>query len=111
MVRTEPTCMHILMLLLTSYRNQLQSIPDFQSGSFDLDALCSELRAKARCEESGVMVDQEHVAAAFKKLAKKDETTGKFLSASEKTKAMPHLMFEQQTWDDALKKQLAMNGK
>jgi len=51
--------------------NQLQSNPDFQEGKFDLDGLCSELRAKARCSESGVMVDQNHVDAALRKLGSK----------------------------------------
>jgi len=75
--------------------NQLQKNPDFQDGKFDLDNLCSELRAKARCSESGVMVDQNYVDAAFKKLSKKDDAN----------KAdMPSLMFEQSSWDNVLKK-------
>ncbi|KAK5136781.1 hypothetical protein LTR08_002077 [Meristemomyces frigidus] len=83
--------------------NQLQSIPDFRSGSFDLDGLCSELRAKARCSESGVMVDQEHVEAAFKKMGKKDDK-GRFIAASQPMTDMPPLMFEQDSWDNVLKK-------
>lgn len=70
--------------------NQLQSNPDFQEGKFDLDGLCSELRAKARCSESGVMVDQDHVDAALRKLGKKDE--------GGKAPNMPSLMFEQESW-------------
>lgn len=70
--------------------NQLQSNPDFQEGKFDLDGLCSELRAKARCSESGVMVDQDHVDAALKKLGKKDQK-GKVMD-------VPPLMFEQESW-------------
>ena len=80
------------------YRNQLQSNPDFQEGKFDLDGLCSELRAKARCSESGVMVDQDHVDAALRKLGKKDDKTGKPVEAP------AGLMFEQESWDNVLKK-------
>lgn len=50
-------------------RSQLQSNRDFQDGKFDLDGLCSELRAKAKCSESGVTVPSEYVDAAFKKLS------------------------------------------
>ena len=84
------------MTLTISCRNQLQSNPDFQEGKFDLDSLCSELRTKARCSESGVMVDQNHVDAALKRLGKKDDK-GKPYEAN-------HLMFEQESWDNVLKK-------
>lgn len=50
-------------------RSQLQTNPDFKDGRFDLDNLCAELRAKAKCSESGVTVPSEHVEAAFKKLS------------------------------------------
>ncbi|KAK5750188.1 DNA-binding transcription factor yap1 [Elasticomyces elasticus] len=82
-------------------RNQLQSNPDFQAGTFDLDNLCSELRAKARCSESGVMVSQDHVDAALKKLAKKDDK-GKFFMGADTN--IPPLMFEQESWDNVLAK-------
>ena len=59
--------------------------------------MCSELKAKARCSESGVLVDQDHVNAALKKLGKKDEK-GKEIPASHT------LMFEQESWDNVLKK-------
>jgi AP-1-like factor len=71
-------------------RTQLQSNPDFQDGKFDLDGLCSELRVKAKCSESGVMVDQEHVHAALKKLGQ-GRHQGKPLD-------VPPLMFEQDSW-------------
>lgn len=70
--------------------NQLQSNPDFQEGKFDLDGLCSELRVKAKCSESGVMVDQEHVNAALKKLGSRG-SKGVPLD-------VPSLMFEQDSW-------------
>lgn len=78
------------LISCNSIWNQLQSNPDFQEGKFDLDGLCSELRAKARCSESGVMVDQNHVDAALRKLGKKDEQG--------KQQDIPPLMFEQESW-------------
>ena len=85
-------------------RNQLQSNPDFQDGKFDLDGLCSELRAKARCSESGVMVDQDHVDKALKKLGKTAaENAREGLGPPEK-EDQAHLMFEQESWDNVLKK-------
>lgn len=80
-------------------RNQLQSNPDFQDGKFDLDNLCSELRSKARCSESGVMVDQEHVNKALKKLSSKPDGKDALPPAG-----MPTLMFEQESWDNVLRK-------
>ena len=80
-------------------RNQLQSNAEFQAGTFDLDSLCSELRAKARCSESGVMVSQDHVDAALKKLGKKGEQ-GQFVAAAD----VPPLMFEQESWDKVLQR-------
>jgi AP-1-like factor len=44
------------------------------------------------------MVDQEHVDAALRKLGKKDEKTGQIPEAPH------HLMFEQDSWDQVLKK-------
>jgi AP-1-like factor len=55
---------------LTSYRDKLSSRPDFKDGTIDIDNLCSELRAKARCSESGVVVDHKDVEAALKRLPK-----------------------------------------
>ncbi len=44
------------------------------------------------------MVDQNHVDAALRKLGKKDEKTGQYTGA-------PHgLMFEQESWDNVLKR-------
>lgn len=56
--------------LLTPYRDKLSSRPDFKDGTIDIDNLCSELRAKARCSESGVVVDHKDVEAALKRLPK-----------------------------------------
>ncbi|SMR44555.1 unnamed protein product [Zymoseptoria tritici ST99CH_3D1] len=75
--------------------NQLQSNPDFQSGKFDLESLCSELRTKAKCSESGVMVDKKVVDEAFRKLGKKDETGAPW--------APEGLLFDNDSWDKAYK--------
>lgn len=56
------------MLNCNNIWSQLQKNHDFQDGKFDLDGLCAELRAKAKCSESGVTVPAEQVDAAFKKL-------------------------------------------
>lgn len=55
---------------LTTSRDKLSSRPDFKDGTIDIDNLCSELRAKARCSESGVVVDHKDVEAALKRLPK-----------------------------------------
>jgi AP-1-like factor len=55
---------------LISSRDKLSSRPDFKDGTIDIDNLCSELRAKARCSESGVVVDHKDVEAALKRLPK-----------------------------------------
>jgi AP-1-like factor len=85
-------------------RTQLQSNPDFQDGKFDLDGLCSELRAKARCSESGVMVDQDHVDKALKKLGKTKAENERDNSGPPEPEAQGHIMFEQDSWDNVLKK-------
>jgi len=48
--------------------DKLSSRPDFKDGTIDIDNLCSELRSKARCSESGVVVDHKDVEAALKRL-------------------------------------------
>ncbi|KAH7406355.1 transcription factor PAP1-domain-containing protein [Phaeosphaeria sp. MPI-PUGE-AT-0046c] len=47
---------------------KLSSRPDFKAGTIDIDKLCSELRAKARVSERGVLVDREDVEAALRRL-------------------------------------------
>ncbi|KAI9834067.1 MAG: hypothetical protein M1819_003352 [Sarea resinae] len=42
-------------------RDRLQTMPKFQTGELDVDNLCTELRAKARCSETGVVVDEKDV--------------------------------------------------
>ncbi|OSS50979.1 hypothetical protein B5807_04291 [Epicoccum nigrum] len=48
--------------------DKLSSRNDFKDGTIDIDNLCSELRAKARCSESGVVVDHKDVEEALKRL-------------------------------------------
>lgn len=60
----------IISCTLMSSRDKLSSRPDFKDGTIDIDNLCSELRAKARCSESGVVVDHKDVEAALKRLPK-----------------------------------------
>lgn len=57
--------------MLTCHKiwDKLQDRPDFKDGSLDIDGLCSELRAKARCSESGVVIDQKDVDSALKRLS------------------------------------------
>lgn len=33
----------------------------FRNGEIDIDNLCSELRAKAKCSEAGAAVEEHHV--------------------------------------------------
>ncbi|KAI9709803.1 MAG: DNA-binding transcription factor yap1 [Chrysothrix sp. TS-e1954] len=52
-------------------RNQLQNCPRFKEGDFDIDSLCTELAAKAKCTETGVAVPKEDVEKALWRLAGK----------------------------------------
>ena len=40
-------------------RERLQTMPTVTNGQVDLEDLCSELRRKARCSESGVVVNEK----------------------------------------------------
>jgi AP-1-like transcription factor len=42
--------------------------PDFQDGSLDIDSLCTELRQKAKCSETGVVINREDVDKALANL-------------------------------------------
>ncbi|KAF2423404.1 PAP1-domain-containing protein [Tothia fuscella] len=56
--------------------DKLQSRDDFKDGSLDIDGLCSELRAKARCSETGVVIDQHDVDQALQLLPANRVTSG-----------------------------------
>lgn len=57
------------MLSANAIWNQLQANKDFQDGKFDLDNLCTELRSKAKCSESGMAVPATEVEKTIKKLS------------------------------------------
>jgi len=54
--------------------DKLANRPEFRDGTIDIDNLCSELRAKARCSESGVVVDHKDVEAALQRLPDSQRT-------------------------------------
>ncbi|KAK4928997.1 DNA-binding transcription factor yap1 [Elasticomyces elasticus] len=41
--------------------DRLQSMEKFRNGEIDIDNLCSELKAKAKCSEGGAVVEESHV--------------------------------------------------
>ncbi|KAL1306179.1 hypothetical protein AAFC00_004281 [Neodothiora populina] len=92
------------MLNCKTIWTQLQQNPDFQDGKFDLDSLCAELRAKAKCSESGVTVPSTYVDAAFKKLSNGAQ------EAKQQGKAFPQFtggddyLFQRNSVDEALRK-------
>ncbi|KAK2736907.1 DNA-binding transcription factor yap1 [Myotisia sp. PD_48] len=49
------------LLSCTNIWNRLQSNEKFRNGEIDVDDLCTELKAKARCSEGGVVVDRKDV--------------------------------------------------
>ena len=53
--------LHATRLPLTLFRDRLQSMEKFRNGEIDIDNLCSELRAKAKCSEGGAVVDKKDV--------------------------------------------------
>lgn len=59
------------MMSANAIWNQLQSNKDFLDGNFDLDGLCSELRSKAKCSQSGMAVDSKDVLETFKSFSSK----------------------------------------
>ncbi|KAL2353462.1 AP1-like transcription factor-like protein [Cryomyces antarcticus] len=61
------------MLTCNKIWNQLQKEPDFGNPGFDLDGLCKDLKAKAKCSESGVVIKQEDFDDLLKK--KKQQQT------------------------------------
>jgi len=92
------------MLNCNTIWSQLQSNQDFKDGKFDLDNLCAELRAKAKCSESGVTVPSEYVDAAFKKLSgTKEQVPLDDYHATHSQGGIDYL-FNQYSVDEALKK-------
>lgn len=56
------------MLNCNKIWDKLSNRADFKDGTIDIDKLCSELRANARCSESGVVVDCKVVDAILESL-------------------------------------------
>ncbi|KAI5807932.1 transcription factor PAP1-domain-containing protein [Peziza echinospora] len=54
--------------------DRISAHPKFVSGELDMDHLCSELRSKAKCSETGVVVGQKDVEAVLSKAGLKDST-------------------------------------
>jgi AP-1-like transcription factor len=44
-----------------SFRDRLQSMDSFQNGELDMDNLCTQLRTKAKCSETGAVVGEKDV--------------------------------------------------
>ena len=45
------------------HRDRVQRSEKVQSGEADMDDLCTQLKAKARCSGSGAVIDQQDVDA------------------------------------------------
>lgn len=54
------------------HRDKLQDCPNAKNGDFDLDGLCSELTAKAKCSGTGPMVKEADFDTILKKYMGKD---------------------------------------
>ena len=52
---------HLLNYFFGYGRDRLQTMEKFRNGEIDMDSLCSELRTKAKCSETGVVVQKNDV--------------------------------------------------
>ncbi|KAF8448565.1 hypothetical protein BGX38DRAFT_578093 [Terfezia claveryi] len=57
-------------------RDRISAHPKFASGELDIDNLCSELRSKAKCSETGVVVGQKDVEEVLSKAGLKPRDLG-----------------------------------
>ena len=62
--------------LTDSSRDRISAHPKFASGELDMDNLCSELRSKAKCSETGVVVGQKDVEEVLSKAGLKPRDFG-----------------------------------
>jgi len=53
-----PAEIHLSTKSLIASRDRLQACPRVQEGGFDLDLLCSDLQKKAKCSETGAVVNE-----------------------------------------------------
>lgn len=86
------------MLNANTIWDRLQANQGYKDGLFDLDELCSELRQKAVCSETGCYVPADIVESQLKKLGGTD-------------KPFESLTFERNSVDEALQKLGAKSGK
>ncbi|KAF8429743.1 transcription factor PAP1-domain-containing protein [Tirmania nivea] len=56
--------------------DRISAHPKFASGELDMDNLCSELRSKAKCSETGVVVGQKDVEEVLSKAGLKPRDLG-----------------------------------
>jgi AP-1-like factor len=52
--------------------DKIQNDPRFQAGEIDVDNLCTELRQKAKCSETGVVVNEKDVNAVLLKVKERN---------------------------------------
>lgn len=62
------------MLSCSNIWEQLQTCPQVQEESFDLNDLCSKLQKQAKCSETGAVVDEKDFKAIMREYAKTDGT-------------------------------------
>jgi len=64
--------------LILNCRNTLQTCPKFQAGELDIEGLCTQLSAKAKCSEygHGLIVQKDAVEKALWRLAGIDDAKG-----------------------------------
>jgi len=56
------------MMTCNKIWDRISHHPSFKSGELDVDGLCTELRQKAKCSESGVVVGERTLEKALKKV-------------------------------------------
>jgi len=60
------------MLTCSNIWEQLQTNPQVQDETFDLNDLCSKLQKQAKCSETGAVVDEKDFKAIMREYAKSD---------------------------------------
>jgi AP-1-like factor len=45
-------------------------MPQIRDGSIDIDSLCQELKQKAKCSETGIVIEQQDIDDAIKRTKK-----------------------------------------
>lgn len=66
-----PTLLCLHWLIIFRCRDRVQTFEKDQGGaSLDIDSLCSELKAKAKCHETGAGIDEQDVNEILGRAAK-----------------------------------------